>query len=94
MVFFMATWEEYYTGTLALPIINGPNEGLLIMYSLYFVTAIVGPTVWMQPNILFPQLSNNHVFVLITITSAIGQCLFSGELLVPVEILTGFVRGN
>uniref|UniRef100_M4BEY9 Uncharacterized protein n=1 Tax=Hyaloperonospora arabidopsidis (strain Emoy2) TaxID=559515 RepID=M4BEY9_HYAAE len=27
MVFFMATWEEYYTGTLVLPVINGPNEG-------------------------------------------------------------------
>ncbi|KAG3115312.1 hypothetical protein PI124_g5683 [Phytophthora idaei] len=77
MVFFMATWEEYYTGTLALPIINGPNEGLLIMYSIYIVTAIVGPNVWTQPNILFPQLSNNHVFVLVTITSAVGQCFFS-----------------
>ncbi|POM66106.1 CDP-alcohol phosphatidyltransferase [Phytophthora palmivora] len=45
MVFFMATWEEYYTGTLALPIINGPNEGLFIMYSIYIGTAIVGPTI-------------------------------------------------
>ncbi|KUF96938.1 Chloroperoxidase [Phytophthora nicotianae] len=71
------TYWEYYTGTLALPIINGPNEGLLIMYSIYIVTAIVGPNVWTQPNILFPQLNNNHVFVLITITSAVGQCLFS-----------------
>ncbi|OWZ21300.1 CDP-alcohol phosphatidyltransferase [Phytophthora megakarya] len=77
MVFFMATWEEYYTGTLALPIINGPNEGLLIMYSIYVGTAIVGPSVWTQPNFLFPELNNNHVFVLITITSAVGQCLFS-----------------
>ena len=79
MVFFMATWEEYYTGTLALPIINGPNEGLLIMYSIYIATAIVGPTVWTQPNIFVPQLNNNHVLVLITITIAIVQCLFSGK---------------
>ncbi|RMX67167.1 hypothetical protein DD238_002381 [Peronospora effusa] len=78
MVFFMATWEEYYTGTLALPIINGPNEGLLIMYSIYIATAIIGPTVWTQPNVFFPQLNNNHVLVLITITIAIVQCLFSG----------------
>ncbi|CAH0479357.1 unnamed protein product [Peronospora belbahrii] len=77
MVFFMATWEEYYTGTLALPIINGPNEGVLIMYSIYIATAIVGPTMWTQPNIFFPQLNNNHVFVLFTITSAIVQCCFS-----------------
>uniref|UniRef100_M4BCV2 Uncharacterized protein n=1 Tax=Hyaloperonospora arabidopsidis (strain Emoy2) TaxID=559515 RepID=M4BCV2_HYAAE len=26
MVFFMATWEEYYTGTLALPVIDGPTR--------------------------------------------------------------------
>ncbi|KAF4320629.1 hypothetical protein BBO99_00004803 [Phytophthora kernoviae] len=77
MVFFMATWEEYYTGTLALPIINGPNEGLLIMYSIYIGTAIVGPQFWTQQNIIFPELHNNHVFVLITITSALGQCLLS-----------------
>ena len=80
MVFFMATWEEYYTGTLALPIINGPNEGLLIIYSIYITTAIVGPTVWTQPSIFFPQLNNNHVFVLFTVTSAIVQCCFSGKL--------------
>lgn len=82
MVFFMATWEEYYTGTLALPVINGPNEGLLIMYSIYFGTAIVGPAIWTQPNIIFPQLNNNHVFVLVTIISGLGQCFFSGTCLI------------
>ncbi|RLN94951.1 hypothetical protein BBJ28_00019147, partial [Nothophytophthora sp. Chile5] len=79
MVFFMATWEEYYTGTLALPMVNGPNEGLFIMYSCYLGTAIVGPTFWTQPNVLIPGLQNNHVFVLITATSALGQCLLSGS---------------
>ncbi|KAI9923200.1 hypothetical protein PsorP6_002277 [Peronosclerospora sorghi] len=77
MVFFMATWEEYYTGTLALPIINGPNEGVFIMYTIYITTAFVGPTVWSQPNILFPKLNNNHVFVLFTIVSATVQCFCS-----------------
>uniref|UniRef100_H3GFE6 CDP-alcohol phosphatidyltransferase n=1 Tax=Phytophthora ramorum TaxID=164328 RepID=H3GFE6_PHYRM len=72
MVFFMATWEEYYTGTLALPVINGPNEGLLIMYSIYIATAIVGPAFWTQPNVLLPQLQNNHVFVLITLTTVVA----------------------
>ncbi|RLN88002.1 hypothetical protein BBJ28_00003875 [Nothophytophthora sp. Chile5] len=73
MVFFMATWEEYYTGTLALPMVNGPNEGLFIMYSCYLGTAIAGPTFWTQPNVLIPGLQNNHVFALITATSALGQ---------------------
>ncbi|TYZ62392.1 hypothetical protein PybrP1_010202 [[Pythium] brassicae (nom. inval.)] len=77
MVFFMATWEEYYTGTLALPIINGPNEGLAIMYSLYVATAVVGPAFWTQPNVLYPALNNNHVFVIITFIAAVGQCFVS-----------------
>lgn len=74
----MATWEEYYTGTLALPIVNGPNEGLAIMYSIYIGTAIVGPDVWTQPNFLLPQLQNNQAFVLMTFVAAMGQCLVSG----------------
>lgn len=78
MVFFMATWEEYYTGTLALPIINGPNEGLAIMYSLYLATAIVGPAFWAQPNVFYPALNNNHMFILMTFVAAIGQCVVSG----------------
>lgn len=80
MVFFMATWEEYYTGTLALPIVNGPNEGLAIMYSLYLATAFFGPAFWTQPNLLYPALNNNHVFILITFVVAIGQCFMSGTL--------------
>ncbi|KAF4041959.1 CDP-alcohol phosphatidyltransferase [Phytophthora infestans] len=77
MVFFMATWEEYYTGTLALPTVNGPNEGLLFIYSVYIGTAIVGPNVWTQPNIVFPQLNNGHVVVLGSLTTGIAQCVFS-----------------
>lgn len=78
MVFFMATWEEYYTGTLALPPINGPNEGLAIMYSLYLATAIFGPAFWTQPNMFYAALNNNQVFVLVTFVAAIGQCFLSG----------------
>lgn len=77
-VFFMATWEEYYTGTLALPIVNGPNEGLAAMYSIYIGTAIVGPEIWTQPNPIFPQLQNNQAFVIMTFGAAMIQCLFSG----------------
>jgi ethanolaminephosphotransferase len=78
MVFFMATWEEYYTGTLALPIVNGPNEGLAIMYSCYLATAAVGPGFWLQPNVLVPSLRNNEAFVLMTLIASIGQCFVSG----------------
>lgn len=79
MVFFMATWEEYYTGMLALPIVNGPNEGLAVMYSCYFFTAIHGPSFWLESNMLIPHLRNNQLFVIMTFILAIGQCVLSGK---------------
>ncbi|OAE27121.1 hypothetical protein AXG93_900s1070 [Marchantia polymorpha subsp. ruderalis] len=44
--FFGATWESFFTDTLILPEINGPTEGLLLIYSVHFFTAFVGPTWW------------------------------------------------
>jgi len=37
--FFVATWEEYHTGKLILPLINGPSEGIII-------NALVAATSW------------------------------------------------
>jgi phosphatidylglycerophosphate synthase len=51
IVFFMNTWEEYYRGALILPIINGPNEGILVAIGIYFLTAVVGPTWWITNSI-------------------------------------------
>ena len=45
-------------------------------------TSIVGSTAGTQPNILFLQLNNNHVFMLLTITCATVQCFFIGTLIV------------
>ncbi|KAB1206530.1 Choline/ethanolaminephosphotransferase 1 [Morella rubra] len=39
--FVGATWEHYFTNTLILPVINGPTEGLMLIYSAHFFTAIV-----------------------------------------------------
>eukprot|EP00850_Spirogloea_muscicola_P017285 SM000147S01104 [mRNA] locus=s147:25909:30376:- [translate_table: standard] len=44
--FYFATWETYYTHTLLLPVVNGPTEGLMIMYFAYWFTAIVGGEWW------------------------------------------------
>ncbi|XP_057765653.1 choline/ethanolaminephosphotransferase 1 isoform X2 [Salvia miltiorrhiza] len=46
--FYCATWENYFTNTLILPIINGPTEGLLLIYMVHFFTAIVGTEWWAQ----------------------------------------------
>ncbi len=44
--FYVSTWEEYYTGALVLPIINGPSEGLILGASLSFVSYCKGPQFW------------------------------------------------
>jgi len=46
MLFYIATWEEYFTGSLILPIINGPSEGLFGGAILSMTTALVGVSYW------------------------------------------------
>ncbi|WRX15456.1 CDP-alcohol phosphatidyltransferase - like 3 [Theobroma cacao] len=46
--FYGATWEHYFTNTLILPVINGPTEGLALIYTCHFMTAIVGAQWWAQ----------------------------------------------
>lgn len=48
--FYGATWEHFFTHTLILPEINGPTEGLMMIYLIHFFTAFVGPTWWTQPS--------------------------------------------
>ncbi|XP_038707135.1 choline/ethanolaminephosphotransferase 1-like [Tripterygium wilfordii] len=46
--FYGATWEHYFTNTLILPPINGPTEGLMLIYVAHFFTAIVGAEWWIH----------------------------------------------
>ncbi|XAR65354.1 Ethanolaminephosphotransferase [Bertholletia excelsa] len=46
--FLCATWEHYFTNTLILPVLNGPTEGLMLIYLCHFFTAIVGAEWWAQ----------------------------------------------
>ncbi|GAU36562.1 hypothetical protein TSUD_277680 [Trifolium subterraneum] len=48
ITFYGATWEHYFTNTLILPVVNGPTEGLMIIYFCHFFTAIVGAEWWAQ----------------------------------------------
>ncbi|GAB9462761.1 hypothetical protein Gpo141_00000245 [Globisporangium polare] len=68
VVFICATWEEYYSGSLQLPLINGPTEGILIAISLKLFTAVVGPQFWTQEAL--PGWQVNTIFVLITAASS------------------------
>ncbi|TMW65115.1 hypothetical protein Poli38472_009282 [Pythium oligandrum] len=72
-VFICATWEEYYSGLLSLPIINGPTEGILIGVFLKLVTASIGPSFWLEEYI--PGYQNNTVFVLATAFASVPTVL-------------------
>ena len=45
-VFYVSTWEEYYTHKMDLPWINGPSEGLLIGASVNLITWWYGRSWW------------------------------------------------
>lgn len=49
VTFYCATWEHYFTNTLILPAINGPTEGLMLIYGAHFFTAVVGAEWWARP---------------------------------------------
>ncbi|KAK4780870.1 hypothetical protein SAY87_016976 [Trapa incisa] len=46
--FYGATWEHFFTNTLILPVINGPTEGLALIYMCHFFTFLVGAEWWIQ----------------------------------------------
>eukprot|EP00612_Vaucheria_litorea_P003303 CAMPEP_0171459656 /NCGR_PEP_ID=MMETSP0945-20130129/4850_1 /TAXON_ID=109269 /ORGANISM="Vaucheria litorea, Strain CCMP2940" /LENGTH=277 /DNA_ID=CAMNT_0011985713 /DNA_START=299 /DNA_END=1132 /DNA_ORIENTATION=+ len=44
--FFWATWEQYHTGEMILPIINGPSEGNLVGVLLAVSNYFLEPKLW------------------------------------------------
>ncbi|KMZ59998.1 Diacylglycerol Cholinephosphotransferase [Zostera marina] len=46
--FYLATWEHFFTNTLILPVINGPTEGLMMIYISHFLTFFLGGEWWAQ----------------------------------------------
>jgi|AntRauTorckE5430_2_1112549.scaffolds.fasta_scaffold07156_1 ethanolaminephosphotransferase len=44
--FYVATWEEYHTHKMLLPIINGPTEGVLVTAALSFTSWWKGRQFW------------------------------------------------
>uniref|UniRef100_K3WTS5 CDP-alcohol phosphatidyltransferase n=1 Tax=Globisporangium ultimum (strain ATCC 200006 / CBS 805.95 / DAOM BR144) TaxID=431595 RepID=K3WTS5_GLOUD len=76
VVFICATWEEYYSGSLQLPLINGPTEGILIGCALKLFTAWVGSQFWTQE--IIPGFQNNSVFVIVTAISSFFTIAVNG----------------
>lgn len=45
--FFLCTLEEYFLDALDLPLINGVNEGALLVVGVFFFTAFAGQDFWL-----------------------------------------------
>eukprot|EP00898_Chlorokybus_atmophyticus_P004308 jgi/Chlat1/4879/Chrsp31S04814 len=58
--FFFATWEHYYTHSLVLSEVNGPTEGLLMIYVIHMLTAFTGAEAWGRD--FFTLIGVRHVF--------------------------------
>jgi ethanolaminephosphotransferase len=57
-MFYVATWEEYYTGELILPVVNGPNEGLFGGAMLSLTTCFLGTEFWQSTSVYDALLSS------------------------------------
>ncbi|XP_022881893.1 choline/ethanolaminephosphotransferase 1 isoform X2 [Olea europaea var. sylvestris] len=96
--FYCASWEHYFTNTLILPAINGPTEGLMLIYVVHFFTAIL--EVPMYKAVLFlmiifaviPTLSFNVYNVHKVVQARKGNLMLALAMLYPfVVLLAGVV---
>ncbi|GFP89506.1 choline/ethanolaminephosphotransferase 1 [Phtheirospermum japonicum] len=71
--FYCVTWESYFTNTLILPVVNGPTEGLMLIYVTHFFTAFVGiiPTFLPYPKLPCLQLYR----IMDTVMTCVGAIL-------------------
>ncbi len=56
-LFYISTWEQYHTGELIMPIVNGPSEGLVGTALLSFTSYWNGPQYW-QGTDMFDSLAS------------------------------------
>jgi len=75
--FYAATWEEYYTGELILPEINGPNEGVIIVAGMHVITGLFGPSMWLKTIDLFGGFQLNTAAVIFSAFSSYSTILMN-----------------
>ena len=84
--FFLNTWEEYYTGELNLPIINGVGEGTVFACIVMIISGELGREFWIQEiNLLGNIYKLNHVIVIIFFFSGLLFAMIS-----LINVLTEF----
>jgi ethanolaminephosphotransferase len=89
-LFYIGTWEEYYTGKLILPICNGPNEGLLGAALISLASYFYGPEYWHSHswwNSLAESLQSDVISV-----PLLSQINLRNADLVILASLVGFVQ--
>jgi ethanolaminephosphotransferase len=81
VVFFFNTWEEYYRGSLVLPVVNAANEGIVTIIVIYAITAVQGPAMWLNtvavdaaavPAVVLDALANNGVVDVVELLAVAG----------------------
>lgn len=55
MPFYFSTLEEYYTGELYLPLINGANEGSIAIASFFLISGVFGNDLFFQTVTIYNQ---------------------------------------
>lgn len=71
--FAMATWEEYFTGELVLPYINGPTDGITLSY-IFTLICVRSPGLWSRQLVEFIPLDLLSAFQY-TIESALPRSI-------------------
>ncbi|CEO94583.1 CDP-alcohol phosphatidyltransferase [Plasmodiophora brassicae] len=78
--FTMATWEEYYTGSLVLAELNGPSDGQFILAVCCLLPAVFGAGFWSEV-VTLPfvnvRTQRNVLVVLLGITAMIPTVILN-----------------
>lgn len=62
--FYYATIEQYYTGELILPEINGVDDGSIAYIMMCFYTAYAGTQVWKTKVNVFDMFEMSYLDIL------------------------------
>ena len=87
--FYVQTWEEYYTGSLVLPVFNGPNEGLLLISIFAVLSGTFGGN-WFQQV----RFTKSVLYIKCFLTQACRFSFFSQETDLFHNDLTFLVAGR
>jgi ethanolaminephosphotransferase len=74
--FYVTIWEEFHTHRFNLPIVNGPNEGLLLIAALCLLAGIVGGD-WFDNTIRAALLAAFSLSAALTICSHVSRTVLT-----------------